>query len=141
MLYLTHLSLNSLKDWERNVMALQGDTWGGWPSTAWNLATAAEVQKLMARDSLKSVKLMEEKMQSKWEMTDQILFEYLGKRNIPRTKSVPHSLTQAKRAHNNFQRLHPDLSDQSITCQLHCYWRKAIFVFQYNPEKSDQCME
>jgi len=102
-------------------MALQGDTRGGWPSTVQNLATAAEVHKLMARDSLKSVKLMEKKLHSKWEMTDQILFEYLGKRNTPHNKSVPHSLTQAKRAYNNFQRLHPDLSDQTITCQLHCY--------------------
>jgi len=65
MLYLIHLSLNSLKDWERNVMDLQGDTQGGWPSTAWNLATAA-VHKLVARESLKSVKLMEKKLQSKW---------------------------------------------------------------------------
>jgi hypothetical protein len=101
-------------------MALQGDTRGGWPSTARNLATAAEVHKVMARDSLKIVKLMKKKLQSKWEMTDHILFEYFGKMNIPRTKSVSHSLIRAKRTYN-FQRLHPDLSDQSITRQMHYY--------------------
>jgi hypothetical protein len=100
-------------------MALQGDTRGEWPSTAQNLATASEVHKLMARDSLMGVKLMENQLHSKWEMIDQILHEYSGKKNIC-TKSVPHSLTQAKIAYGNFQRLHADLSDQSITCQLHC---------------------
>ena len=136
MLYPTHMSLSSLKEWERDVMALQGDTQGGWPSAVCNLATAAEVHKLMARDSLMSVKLMENQLLCKWEMTDQILHECLGKRNIC-TKSVPHSLTQARRTYDNFQRLHPHLSDQAITCQLHCNWRKAFFVFQHN----NQCIK
>jgi hypothetical protein len=70
----------------------------------------------------------------------QILHKDLGRgRYAP---SLFHTVShEPKEYRDNFCRLHPDLSDQSTTCQLHCSWRKVIFVFQYNPETNGQHME
>jgi len=57
---------------------VENDPRGGYAFTAQNLEAGAQVQKLVATEHQMSLKLIEDKLHIKWEMTYHILHNDLG---------------------------------------------------------------
>lgn len=72
--YLVPSFLNDLKDSERDVRFLNIiQRVDGWPSTAKNLETVAELHKLVANDHQPTLKMVKNKLQINWQLITQIL--------------------------------------------------------------------